>query len=314
MRSIRSGVPIVDPVRPGRRLRKIRGLRGEGHTPTVRRAATASPGIKHSVTIASPIFPPDLFGGKRRCKRGQLSRSTERSWACDFRQVGGCRFVPVSTSGFDLADFRASRSRWRFGHSIRGQSLPLRSPVFQSCAAIATPNLRPPAFTRTSPAAAKRLRCRTFDGRSPRGDCRRHKSKDAGCELRRFVSDQILAIGRGRRGCCETVATGRGGCSGNRSRSPPRNGDIATVESRSATSDRATDRYGGSAKPRRGQVRHAGCAIPLSSSGGNTAAFGRGTAAHGREAASCSQGQAKSDRECAGRERVGRVPLTSQHL
>ena len=140
-----------------------------------------------------------------------------------------------------------------------------------------------------------------------------HKSKDAGCGLRRFASVQILAIGRGRRGCRETVATGRGGCSGNRSRSPPGNGDIATVESRSATSDRATDRYGGSAKPRRGQFRHAGCAIPLSSSGGNTAAFGRGTAAHGRETASCSQGQAKSDRECAGRECVGRVPLTSQH-
>ena len=124
--------------------------------------------------------------------------------------------------------------------------------------------------------------------------------------------DQILAIGRGRRGCCETVATGRGGCSGNRSRSPPRNGDMQR-RTQSATSDRATDRYGGSARPRRGQFRHAGYAIPLSGSGGNTAAFGRGTAAHGREAANCSQGQAKSDRECAGREFVGRVPLTSQH-
>ena len=220
--------------------------------------------------------------------------------------------MPMSTSGFDLADFRASRSRWRFGHSIREQSLPLRSPVFQSCAAVATPNLRPRAFSRTPP--RHRSDCGAgFDGRSPGGDCRCHESKDAGCGLRRFASGQILAIGRGRRGCRETAATGRGGCSGNRSRSPPGNGDIATVESRSATSDRATDRYGGSAKPRRGQFRHAGCAIPLSSSGGNTAAFGRGTAAHGRETASCSQGQAKSDRECAGRECVGRVPLTSQH-
>ena len=161
-----------------------------------------------------------------------------------------------------------------------------------------------------APRGSEAMRCRVH-GRSPGGDCRRHESKDAGADSDDLHPTKSSRLGEADAGVAKPLQQGAAGV---RETVPAARRETKTaIESQSARPDRATDRYGGSAKPRRGQFRHAGYAIPLSSSPGNTAAFGRGTAAHGREAASCSQGQAKSDRECADREFVGRVPLTGQH-